>query len=223
MKSENHPDYGYVVVRLPAVVGNLFGDTLFRIAGEQKSEISYYGIDRDPWWDFSEMFYSGNLDERCQRVHRQIAASKLHSFSPGVCFDVEQAKTILALSNQVLVRNELVFVSLSGETSEPVERAVVLGFDCYIDGYGSLLRLGMFRKPELFRDFIRILNTNGLFDSIDYMPAYIDAYLQRCDKGGLEPIDMAPSDIDIYLVSRVSVDSTGFERTGDSRDDAIPP
>lgn len=132
MKSQNRPNCGYVVVRLPAFVGSSFGDTPHTITGEQRSAISYYGIDRDPWWDLSELFYSGNLEERLQRVYRQIVASKLHSFSPGVCIDVEQAMEVLAGSNQASNRNELILVSLPVEISEPVEQGIVLGFDCYI-------------------------------------------------------------------------------------------
>lgn len=206
MKPMNHHNFGYAVVRVPAFVGELAGDTLRTILGLQGEEISYFGLDRDPWWDFDDLFYSGQLAEKYERVHQKIIGSKLNSFSPGVCYEIHAAKEILELSNKTSIRNELIMIRALSEILESGEQANVLGFDCYVDGYGSLLRLGIFQRVDIFSDFLPCLNINGMFNSSDQISKYIYAYLQRCAKGGLEPIDAEHSDIDIYLVSRVISD-----------------
>lgn len=205
MKLMNHHEFGYVVMRLPAFVGEWFGDKPHVLSGVQQSSVSYNGIDRDPWWDLGELYYSGSLDERQQRVFRQLRASKLRSFSPGICFDLEAAKEMLVLSNQTLVRNELILVATQNEKPQLAEKSIVLGLDCYIDGCGSLLRLGIFRKPELFEDFIELLNSNGMFDGINNLSMYMDAYVQRCHEGDLEPVSTNSFEHGIFSASRVLV------------------
>lgn len=201
MELINHHNFGYVVVRLPAFVGEFAGDTVGTISGLQGEKISYSGLDRDPWWDFDDLFYSGSLAGKYQSVRQKIIGSKLRSFSPGVCDEIQVAKEVLELSNQALTRNELILITGLAEISELPEQAEVLGFDCYVDGYGSLLRLGLFQRVDIFSDFLHCVNKNGMFDSPDQISAYVEAYLQRCAQGGLESIDLEQCNIDIYLVS----------------------
>jgi hypothetical protein len=201
--------FGYVVVRSPGFVGELAGnapDILLDLEGES---IFYAGIDRDPWWDFDDLFYAGKLAEKYLIERRKIIESKLFSFSPGVCCDLETAKEILELSNQSLHRNDLIMItalSPSATAGKQPLGADMLGFDCYVDGYGSLLRLGLFQRIELFNDFLPYLNPHGMFSNVDELSKYLDAYFQRCHEGGLEPITFETSSINSYLVSRPSLE-----------------
>ncbi|MFJ2990367.1 hypothetical protein ACIPF8_21080 [Collimonas sp. NPDC087041] len=206
MKRVIQYNFGYLVVRLPAFVSEFAGDTLHTISDSQGRDISYFGLDRNPWRDFDDLFYSEQLAEKYKSIRQKIIGSKLNSFSPGVCYEIQEAKEILELSNKALIRNELIMITAESDISKSGEQDNVLGFDCYVDGYGSLLRLGLFQRGDIFNDFLPYLNTNGMFNSSEQISKYVEAYLQRYAEGGLEPIDAAQSDIDMYLVSRVISD-----------------
>lgn len=197
--------FGYVVVRLPEFVGEAFGDTLRPICGSRGETISYYGLDREPWRDFSDLFYAKQLTGKAEELWHRIKRSRLSDFSQEFCFEIQTAKEILEISNQISILNELIMITALSDISLTTGLTNVLGFDCYVDGYGSLLRLGLFQRVDVFSDFLSCINTNGLFNTPDQLSKYIEAYLERCLESGLEPIySSQQSNFYIFLVSRIT-------------------
>ncbi|KQX01090.1 hypothetical protein ASC94_00060 [Massilia sp. Root418] len=80
-----------------------------------------------------------------------------------------------------------------------------LGYDIYVDGFGSLIRMGVFTISTVFEEFLLKLNSNGLFDNPDDLRAYSEAYIQRCENAGLEIIELRRvQDANIFRLYSVS-------------------
>lgn len=177
---------GYVVLLPPAHVGHTHGDVLKPIINCGTS-INYRGLDRDPWWNLDELFYSGNLTDDMVNLRQIIQSSGTSIYSPGVCFHLSDAKAVRSFTLGMAVEEELIYVSNS--PNREVSTPNFLGRDSYVDGFGSLIRLGVFSDPLVFDDFLPKLNPHGLFDHLSDLSDYVAAYVHRCVEAGLEIVE----------------------------------
>lgn len=177
---------GYLLVRGPEDVGQVHGDTLknLRVDGKRRT---YRGMDREPWWTLDELMSKGSLSDDLKRWRSEVETAGNIHFSPGVCVDRSQAMAIRSACAQCGAGDEMIWIESLGTGPEHDGR--LLGYELYIDGYGSLLRLGMFTSPEVFRDFHDALNEDGLFSSLGELRDYGQAYLVRSRDANLEPIE----------------------------------
>ena len=183
---------GYIVVRKPEFVGEHFGDVPRILGNTRQEQIRYSGICRDPWWDLNGLFYGNKLSRDEKALREKIIDTKTSFFYAGICEDLESARQALLLSNKERNVNEIVFVSIN----QAADAAAGLpfgtefsGFDYYVDGYGSTIRLGIFTKPEAFLEVIGMLNSYGLFDSQVDLRNYLELYSERCEGENLEIIN----------------------------------
>jgi hypothetical protein len=177
---------GYVIVLCPEHVGQLHGDTVNVIMSAGRP-IAYRGIDRDPWWNLDDMFYEGVLDDALARLRRDIEASGLDCFSAGLCENVARIEQIRSVTRERRSKDEIIWIDSAFAAAANGSR--FLGYDCYVDGFGSPLRLGIFRLENVFCDYRDKLNAHGLFSDLETLRAYVHAYCARCEQAGLEIIE----------------------------------
>lgn len=176
----------YIVVLDPACLGSLHGDTSKVIVRANKS-VFYRGIDRDPWWNLDELFYAGLLDAELTALRQAIESSGLEGFSPGVCDSLDVALRLQALSATRPLKDEIIRIASALDAVD--EAADFFGYDCYMDGFGSPLRLGIFSATTAFSDYEDQLNECGLFPSLDVLHDYVEAYCKRCEQANVEVIE----------------------------------
>jgi hypothetical protein len=138
---------------------------------------------------------AGSIKRRRCGPHRmvtKIVDLKTSFFYAGICEDFESARQALLISNRERNVNEIIFVVIAPPADVTADRrfgAEFLGLDYYIDGYGSIIRLGIFTKPEVFPEAIEALNLRGLFDTQEDLKNYLRLYAERCRHHNLEIID----------------------------------
>jgi len=202
MTDQLEPHKAYIVVLDPACLGSLHGDTSKVIVRGDKI-VSYRGVDRDPWWNLDELFYADLLDAELTALRQAIERSALEGFSPGVCDSLDVALRVQALSATRPLKDEIIRIASVVEAVD--EAAGFLGYDCYVDGFGSPLRLGIFSATTAFTDYEDQLNEHGLFPSLDALHDYVEAYCERCEQADVEVIEARRiSDACFFQVSGVS-------------------
>lgn len=195
---------GYIVVRKPEFVGEYFRDAPRDVRNSRQKQIRYRGVCRDPWWDMNGLFYDDKLCEDEKVLRKKIVGTKMSFFYAGICEDLECAQKALLISNRERDLNEIAFISnaqATGGVAALPFGAELLGLDYYIDGYGSVIRLGIFTKPEAFPESIEVVNPSGLFDTQEDLKNYLDLYTRRCRDENLEIIDpekMSGSSFSVY-------------------------
>jgi len=182
---------GYLVVRKAGFVGERWGDRPAILTGVQNENIHYLGIDRDPWWDINGLLYGKKLSVSENDLTSRILAARIPFFCAGICNTYLCAQQALDISNRVNKLNEIIYITLNTKNDGGFEpgKNVFMGLDYYVDGCGSVLRLGLFTKPQIFTEFVSNLNGFGLFNTSEKLLEYIRTYAALCEKEGLEPID----------------------------------
>jgi hypothetical protein len=86
--------------------------------------------------------------------------------------------------------SEVIDISASLGDRENLEgkAPTLLGLDYCLDGNGSILRPGLFKKPHVVLDVIKVLNECGLVDKMEDVIDHGQIYSARCDSQGREPI-----------------------------------
>ncbi|MBD8658427.1 hypothetical protein IFT68_22690 [Oxalobacteraceae sp. CFBP 13730] len=179
-------DKAYIVVRDPACLGSLHGD-ISKVIVRANKNVSYRGIDRDPWWNLDELFYAGLLDADLTALRQAIERQRFRGFSFGVCDSLDIALRIQALSPRGPLIDEIICITSALDTVH--EADVFFGYDCYVDGFGSLLRLGAFSGTTAFADYENQLNEYGLFSSLVRLHNYVEVYCARCEQADVEVIE----------------------------------
>ena len=166
---------------------------------------TYRGLDRDPWERLDDMYYAQTLPEEIACIRRNSFGHRVGNFSPGTVESLYDVSRLLDICNTANTECEVIGITVLGPlylTEElPYDQKNCLGIDCYVDGFGSLLALGVFENPDVFRDFHHLLNRNGLFMNIEAMRSYVKVYCEIAESAGLEPID-SQQDICLYAVLR---------------------
>jgi hypothetical protein len=194
---------GYIVVRKPEFVGEYFDDAPRELKSARYEQIQYRGLCRDPWWDLNGLFYDGKLSEDEKALKRTISDARMSFFHAGICNDLDSAQKALLISNKDREKNEIIFIFVGNNLENLPRGAELLGFDFYLDGWGSVVRLGIFTKPEAFRDTIEVINPNGLFDSEEDLRIYLDLYSTLCEDENLEIIEREKMSRPLFSVYRV--------------------
>lgn len=177
---------GYVVMVAPGRVGRVWGDTLCSVETEQ-GPIVYRGIDRDAWLDVDDLG-AGQLDQALRDARRAMQGQG-DGFSPGVCADVDMAEAMMRAVSAGRPEAELVWID-NASAAAPHDLAF-LGYDCFVDGYGSLLRLGMYTKPDVFADAVGMVNVYGLCPTREALHGYVRLYHERDEQAVLEIVEPA--------------------------------
>lgn len=200
---------GFLVVRKPEFNYDKEGRGAFSPSVPKIGDLYYAGIDRMPWFDIDEDYYSKELPDDILLLRNELENNKWDFTDFKLMPDLEKANKLLEYSNKKQRINELIAVySEKIGLIEDIDFFKVdtewLGVDIYCHGYGSLIREGIFTKPDLFADYSGKLNTYGLFNSdIVSINQYIDLYIECSAENDIEPIDGAKEYLDKIAISRL--------------------
>lgn len=175
---------GYVVAAAPRRVGRVWGDTL-RDLRTDRGLVEYRGADREPWLDVDDLA-DANPNQPLLQTHCATRRRE-HAFSAGVCTDTAMADWLLGVVLPGVPDAELIWIDNEGAT--PPQDLAFLGYDCFVDGYGSLLWLGMFTRPEVFADAAGMVNVYGLCTTREALAAYARLYHERYEEAVLEIVE----------------------------------
>jgi hypothetical protein len=193
---------GYLVVRKPENNFDELGRGVYRTTPPCVYDKYYSGINRMPWFDLDEGYYSGALPMELIEIRSEIDNSYI-DLSDIITFnDFEKTKKVLYYSNARVDGNDIC-VLYSDDLA--LEKGIImtdnrvdwLGSDIFVSGFGSLLLLGIYNKPQAFPGFLIKLNKSGLFDidiDIDIDKEYITRYREICASYNLEPVDFVTTE-----------------------------
>lgn len=182
------------------------------IASEHKSlndgndcPFTYKGIDRAPWIQINDALRTKNASNEMKQIKKRSFVNYLGNFSPGTLKSYDDAVNLLKACDKEQIGCEIIAIDFLGNHLSALKNFYLkenfLGIDCYADSFGSLLVLGIFEKPEAFKEFKFALNKNGLFSSIEEIRIYINQYAAATNSANLEPIDDL-NDVFLYAVYR---------------------
>ena len=148
---------------------------------------SYRGIDRDPWGCVDDLLFAGKLAASLVEIRQKSRDDAIGNFSPGSLDDHALSMRLLAACESGH-SCELVTITMAPMQSVGGGTAGV-GWDCYVDGYGSLLALGIHQNPGHFAPFHSRLNPYGLFDTSAELAAYVSFYRTTASQANIEQLD----------------------------------
>lgn len=164
----------------------------------------YRGVDCNPWQCVDDLYYANKLSPLLKEIRRSTFKNCVGNFSPGASSTITEIENLYSVCEETSQCEILEIVSLGEiktiEYSKNISTAE--GFDCYVDGFGSLLALGIHENPLLFDEFAPRLNSRGIFNVLDDLREYVTRYVLRADESDLEPID-ATAPIYVYTVSQL--------------------
>jgi len=139
-----------------------------------------------------DLYYDKKLSSNLVALVKHSHRNYIGNFSAGTVATVEEARQLLAACENKSKDYEIIGLDCLSEDDGQRDISVMqygFGIDAYVDGYGSLIELGVFQKPDLFRIFHKSLNRYGLFENVDALNSYCNAYCDLAEDNGLEPID----------------------------------
>lgn len=191
---------GFLVVRLP-------DNPIDTVTECRHRGIPYCGLDRSPWWDIENDYYSGQLPKPLCCGFETIQRQCQDFSGVAVSRDYELARQFMLYSNTKGKRNEVIAIhstileKAKGTTSTDV-RINWLGFDAFALGEWSLIKEGLFAKPKLFPGWEKRINAHGLLANEYATQQLTEHYEHLCCRGLVE--DLSPvSVIDRILVGRI--------------------
>ncbi len=171
-------------------------------------ELYYGGVDRMPWFELDEGFFSKTLPAQLTQFRKEIRTSNPDSSDFKLLFDLSKVVSIFEYSNQHDDINEIIVLQSDAlrKTKGVFDcdsEIKWLGIDVYCQGYGSLIREGIFKKPGVFSSFRNMINEFGLFHlDNDNIGNYIQHYFKSSKEHNLEEIPPS-GDIDIIKLGRI--------------------
>ena len=170
--------------------------------------IYYGGFDRMQWFDVDYQADARRaLPEDLRLVWERAESYNYTGFS--LVFSLSEARQLLAFSNRVSARNEIValysdtLASLVGTVSLPPAQFEWLGWDVAPLADISLLREGLFMWPELFGRFRTALNSAGLLASREITDSYAATYRALMEEGLVEEFVEQPYSVEAIRLGRV--------------------
>jgi hypothetical protein len=152
---------------------------------------AYRGVDRSPWDCVDALYYAGKLSP--ELVAKRRASFERHdgNLSFGTVASAQEARYLAAACNVASPAVSILAVRPIGTLDElggDSVRSSSLGFDAYVDGYGSLIALGIVQIAESFPEIRSSLTKAGLFRSLEDVRAYWRRYLEVSENLDLEPL-----------------------------------
>ena len=202
---------GFLVLRKPEQNFDELGRGAFSPHVPRIDSIYYGGVDRMEWFDIDEDFFNKSLPKKITEIRENVQKYNGLGSDIRVCTSIEETKMLLDYSNKSENRNEMVAIfykNVDRNMQFVVEiNASYMGCDLYCEGYGSMIKEGIFSEPDSFETFIPQLNKNGLFESRgDLIERYIDEYHSVSQRKNIEKMLGLPiKKIEIYKIQMSSV------------------
>ncbi|MCU7850129.1 MAG: hypothetical protein KZQ89_19495 [Candidatus Thiodiazotropha sp. (ex Lucinoma kastoroae)] len=200
MKANIH---AYLVVRRPEFNYDELGRGAYLPYPPNIDGLHYGGIDRMGWFDLDEDYYNGSLPNEFIEL-RKMALTPSKTIGVDVSANMYDAVKLLAYSNTSNDRNELIALFSYSDQESAFEAEFdgeLTGCDLYCNGYGSLIREGIFTKPEVFKESNCILNKFGL---LDFDNELINNYIKEFERLAIkENLEIMLGPIRFFLIYRV--------------------
>lgn len=197
---------GFMVVRRPEMNFDQQGRGAYPAVPPRISTTYYGGLDRMPWFDIDEDYYSETLPLEIRVEYDRLCETNRDLTGVRVCRDLDVALAMLKHSNSLELRNEIIAVhsgTLSTIKGAFVSKNVALRFRGYdpVDlGHWSLLREGVFAAPESLRAWPDRIQVSGLLSSVAESDRYVRDYKAAAEKGSVEVL--AP---EVYGIDAIEV------------------
>ena len=203
---------GFMVVRKPQMNYDKVGRGAFLPYPPQIEGLYYGGVDRMPWFEIDEDYFSGVLPEHFIQFRKDLQKKNKDRHDLELTPDASRAVSVLGYSNKNAELNEV--IALWSDELERTKGCFFceheiewIGIDIYCQGYGSLIREGIFRKLEVFSLFVSYLNAHGLFQIANEMICdYIEFFIRVCKENRLEEIERETASLDIISVGILNID-----------------
>jgi hypothetical protein len=204
-----HRVSGFLLLRKPNYNSDVRGAVESPPWTPQVDGIFYGGLERMPWFDLQQAFHDGALSNEALLLREDLMRSNATDRDVMVLQDVRKAETLLAaLENG---RDRLETCAVYSERLSRIKGCVQtdleiewLGVDLYCGGYGSMIHQGLFKRPELFSDFVLDVVPHGLFeDSSAAIEKYIEHYVRLERRENLELFEPVLEYLDRIRVGRV--------------------
>lgn len=172
---------GYIVVRLPHL-NNMIGP--YSVNVPKLDDICYGGVERMPWFDIAEDFYSKKLPENIKHHWLSLRENNVDLPSISLVQDINIALELLAYSNRSEMRNELIairskeLIEYKGTIPTDLHSISWMGYDLVALPEWSLLHAGIFHSPRSFLPWKKQVNSEGLFNTLAFVDDYVKAYHQ---------------------------------------------
>ena len=202
---------GYVVVRKREYNFDFQGRPSFNKAPPEWNNIYYGGILRMPWFDLEEKYYQDKSNMDIMKLIEELRARNRDKTGIKIFQDYEMVLEALRISNASKETNELLVIDsiklreIKGGTQ--LNKDVHwLGYDVIKLGGWSWIEEGFFIRPDLFSEFQKFLNEDGLFnqDFVDHqLERFVQRYLELAASDIVEPPMNESSEVECIRVGRV--------------------
>ncbi len=206
---------GYIVLRKPEYNFDKLGRGAFSMKAPKLDTIYYGGIDRMQWFDVDEDFYNQTLPNNIFKIRENIFKDSPTNTDIKICSNINDAKELLRYSNKNINRNEILVI-YSPLLADCKESSIIdveedsIGCDLYCEGYGSIIKEGIFTKPKLFKEFADEINKKGIFDIKNKsISRYIQLYNSLSKEGELEKMVGPVKKIFLYKIESKGQESKG--------------
>jgi len=195
-----------MVVRKPDMNFDKEGRGSFLPYPPKIGDLYYSGVDRMPWFELDEDYFSGVLPSQLVQFRKEMRRSNQGISDLTLSSDFSKVESVLEYSNRNRALNEL--IALKSDALERTKGSFFcdieikwLGIDVYCQGYGSLIREGIFKKPDSFSSYANGLNKHGLFDiNSMFIDIYTEYYIKNSKDFELEEITISEAQLDKILV-----------------------
>lgn len=200
---------GFLVVRKIGMDGDPEGRAFYPTEASCLGSLCYGGIDRMPWFDLDEEFYSGTLPESVNALREALSRSNDDLTGLRLCKDLTAALTLLEFDDHSRRVNELVAVrsnmlaGIKGTVDFDTARGLSLGYDLVSLGNWSLIREGLFQSPECFGGWEQVVNEFGLLRAPAAAREYSELYEAAALAGKVEELPESPYGIDLIEILKV--------------------
>lgn len=186
---------GFLVVRKPEHAYGVNFAPNMRIGA-----LTYRGIERLPWEDFSLSCFSGGLPNSLLPAWKELEQSGSELCGLKLLKRFGDAARVWEHWRDI---NEILAIRASLSDANAEVGLNYLGIDCFVLGEWSVLLDGPYARPEHFAEIIKRLNCNGLLASEKDSVELFDRYVELAKTEVVEPLasDARPTHMQIFSVA----------------------
>ncbi len=177
--------------------------------GGANNRIAYRGLDRFPWACVDDIYYEGGMACELVPVWKRAQEHHAGNLSFGSVDSISEALVLASACNDWSEHYEILEGECLGRLSDAQLGAEAsedwFGYDCYLDGTGSLISLGICEMPQLFSSHVLHLTEAGLFGNVSSLMAYCASYFQLKDES-IEPVSCG-EEIFVYRLRLANVET----------------
>ena len=160
------------------------------------------------WEDADVKHYAGSLPKEMESIYQELERTIGEQQGLRTLKYRDKAEKILRHINNTDEKNEMIFIESESSNVEINEKShmktlAFLGMDIYENGFGSMIREGIFKDADIFSKFINSLNANGLFSDLETVERYKSFYESESKIDKLESFPGYISQKNFFRVYRV--------------------